>query len=109
MDTTKKSFGGKIKMNNHREHGPDHKMPDPEKIKEILDVVAEKVPGLLKELSNILYSPESAKQYATAAAIFYKELKNAGMSESEAYELTSQYLSTLNIGKMMKGFPKNHE
>ena len=85
-------------MNSHRDHGHDHDMPDPEKIKEILDVVAEKVPGLLRELSGLLYSPESAKQYAQAAATFYKELKNAGMSESEAYELTSQYLSTLNLG-----------
>jgi len=96
-------------MNHHKEHGHEQ-MPDPEKIKEILDVVAEKVPNLLKELSGILYSPESAKQYAEAAAIFYKELKNAGMSEAEAYELTSQYLSTLNIGRMMKGFShKDHE
>ena len=84
-------------MNDHKEHRHDD-MPDPEKIKEILDVVADKVPGLLRELSGLLYSPESAKQYAQAAAIFYKELKNAGMSEKEAYELTSQYLSTLNLG-----------
>jgi len=83
-------------------------MPDPEKIKEILDVVAEKVPNLLKELSGILYSVESAKQYAEAAAIFYKELKNAGMSEKEAYELTSQYLSTLNLGKMMRNVGEHH-
>jgi hypothetical protein len=95
-------------MNDHKEHRHDD-MPDPEKIKEILDVVAEKVPGLLRELSGLLYSPESAKQYAQAAAIFYKELKNAGMSEKEAYELTSQYLSTLNLGKMMRGFGRNHE
>ncbi len=97
-------------MNNHKAHGHDHDMPDPEKIKEILDVVADKVPGLLRELSGLLYSPESAKQYAQAAATFYKELKAAGMSESEAYELTSQYLSTLNLGKMMRNFtPKNHD
>ena len=89
-------------MSNEKESWHDHeRMPDPQKIKEILDVVAEKVPGLLRELSSLLYSPESAKQYAQAAAIFYKELKNAGMSEREAYELTSQYLSTLNLGKMM--------
>jgi len=87
----------------------DHeKMPDPEKIKEILDVVAEKVPGLLRELSNILYSPQSAKQYAEAASTFYKELKAAGMSEKEAFELTSQYLSTLNIGKMMNKVQLGH-
>ena len=76
--------------------------PDPEKIKEILDVVSEKVPGLLKDLSKLLYSPESAKQYAEAAAIFYKELLKAGMTDEQAYELTSQYLSTLNLGKMMR-------
>ena len=84
-------------------------MPDPEKIKEILDVVSEKIPGLLKELSSLLYSPESAKRYAAAAAIFYKELKAAGMTEEQAYELTSQYLSTLNLGKMMGKFGKHHE
>ena len=86
-------------------------MPDPEKIKEILDVVGKKIPGLLKELSSLLYSPESAKQYAEAAAIFYKELKKAGMNDEQAYELTSQYLSTLNLGKMMKnvGQHNHHE
>jgi hypothetical protein len=83
-------------------------MPNPEKIKEILDVVSEKIPGLLKELSGLLYSPESAKKYAAAAAIFYKELKAAGMTEEQAYELTSQYLSTLNLGKMMGKFGNHH-
>lgn len=87
----------------------EHGMPDPEKIKEILDVVSEKVPGLLKELSALLYSPESAKQYAEAAAIFYKELLKAGMTNEQAFELTSQYLSTLNFGKMMGKFGKNHD
>jgi len=84
------------------QHG--HNMPDPEKIKEILDVVSEKIPGLLKELSGLLYSPKSAKQYAEAAATFYKELKGAGMTDEQAFELTSQYLSTLNFGKMMGNF-----
>ena len=91
-------------MNKHHEG-----MTDPDKIKEILDVVSEKIPGLLKELSSLLYSPTSAKQYAEAAAIFYKELKTAGMTEDQAYELTSQYLSTLNLGNMMGKFGKHHE
>ena len=83
-------------------------IPDPEKIKEILDVVSEKVPGLLREFSDLLYSPKSAKQYAEAAAIFYKELKNAGMTDEQAFELTSQYLSTLNLGKMMRNVGEHH-
>jgi len=82
-------------------------MPDPEKIKEILDVVGEKIPGLLKELSSLLYGPKSAKQYAEAAAIFYKELKGAGMTDEQAFELTRQYMSTLNLGKMMGNFGKH--
>jgi hypothetical protein len=90
-------------MNKHE------RMPDPEQIKEILDVVSEKVPGLLKELSSLLYSADSAKQYAEAAATFYKELIKAGMSNEQAFQLTSQYLSTLNLGKVMGNISKHHE
>lgn len=96
-------------MNKNEEKWHGHEgMPDPEKIKEILDVVSEKIPGLLKELSKILYGPQSAKQYAEAAATFYKELKNSGMSSDQAFELTRQYLSALNLGKMMGSFRKGH-
>jgi len=83
-------------------------IPDPEKIKEILDVVSEKIPGLLKQLSELLYGPKSAKQYAEAAAIFYKELKGAGMTDEQAFELTRQYMSTLNLGNMMGRMAKDH-
>jgi len=77
--------------------------PDAEKIKEILDVVSEKVPGLIKELSGLLYSPESSKNFAVSAAIFYKELRAAGMSDEQAFELTRQYMSTLSLGNIFKG------
>lgn len=87
-------------MNHHEEHG----MPDPEKIKEILNIVSEKVPGLLKELSGVLYSPDQAKRFGIAVATFYKELKDAGMTDEQAFELTKQYMSTLNIGGMFSKF-----
>ncbi len=79
-------------------------IPDPEKIKEILNVVSDKIPGLLKELSDVLYSPSQAKQFGVAVATFYKELKDAGMTDEQAYDLTRQYMSTLNLGQMVKGF-----
>jgi hypothetical protein len=82
-------------------------MPDPEKIREILDIVSKKVPGLLKELSDLLYGPKSAKQYAEAAAIFYKELRAAGMTDGQAFELTRQYLSTLNLGSTIGRFAQH--
>ncbi len=91
-------------MNEHDE------MPDPQKIKEILDVVAEKIPGLLKTLSELLYGAQSAKQYAAAAATFSKELKAAGMTDAQAFELTQQYMSTLNLGSLIGNAVKhNHD
>jgi len=82
----------------------EHGMPDPEKIKEILSIVSEKVPGLLKELSGVLYGPDQAKRFGQAVATFYKELKDAGMTEEQAFELTKQYMSTLNLGGMFSRF-----
>lgn len=81
-----------------------HEMPDAEKIKEILDVVSEKVPGLLQSLSDILYGPEQAKKYASSIAIFYKELKEVGMTDEQAFEMTNNYMSNLNVSGMMKKF-----
>ena len=84
-------------------------MPDPEKIKEILTVVSEKIPRLLKELSAVLYSPVQAKQFAESVAAFYTKLKESGMSDEQAYELTRQYMSALNLGQMIGNFAgKNH-
>ena len=87
-------------MNHHEEQG----MPDPEKIKEILDIVSDKVPGLLKELAGVLSGPDQAKKFGIAVATFYKELKAAGMTDEQAFELTRQYMSTLNIGGMFSKF-----
>jgi hypothetical protein len=67
-----------------------------------LDVVSEKVPDLLKELSGVLYSPEQAKKFGLAGAIFYKELKAAGMTDDQAYTLTQQYMSTMSLGSTIK-------
>ncbi len=89
-------------------HG-EKDIPSPDKIREILDVVSDKVPSLLKELSSVLYSPEQAKQFGLAGATFYKELKAAGMTDEQAFELTSQYMSTMNIGHTMKGFAHHYD
>ena len=79
-------------------------MPDPEKIKEILDVVSEKIPGLLKELSGLLYSPESAKQYAEAAATFYKELIKAGMTPEQISDIVMGTIAAaLDTGDLVSG------
>ena len=89
----------------NRQH--EDAMPDPEQIKEILSVISEKVPELLKELSGVLYSPEQAKLFGLAGATFYRTLKEVGMSDEQAFTLTNQYMSTLNFGSSMKGFAEH--
>ena len=80
-------------------HGPD--MPDPEQITKILETVSDKIPELLTRLGDVLYSTDQARKFGAAAAVFYKELKGTGMTDAQVFELTRQYMSTLNIGGMI--------
>jgi len=80
---------------------------DAEKVKEILEVVSEKIPALLNSLTDVLYGKESAAKYGQAVAGFYKSLKDSGMTDQQAYELTKIYMSSLNlagiVGDAIKG------
>lgn len=95
------------KQKSDHTHGHEP-MPDPEEIKKILKVVSEKVPDLLTKLSDVLYSTDQAKKFGKAAAIFYKELKGTGMTNEQIFELTRQYMSTLNIGGMVSNIARKH-
>ena len=77
-----------------------HEM-DADKVKEILTVVAEKVPALLNSLADVLYGKEQSVKYGQAVAGFYKALKDSGMTDEQAYELTKQYMSAMNLGGML--------
>ena len=74
---------------------------DANEIKEILEVVSEKIPALLNSLTDVLYGAQQAEKYGKAVAGFYKSLKDAGMTEAQAYELTKQYMSSLNFPAMI--------
>lgn len=80
-------------------HGPE--MPDPEKIGKVMESIFEKLPDLLTKLGDVLYSTDQARKFGAAAAVFYKELKGTGMTDAQIFELTRQYMSTLNIGGMI--------
>ncbi len=84
-----------------------------DEVKEILTVVAEKVPALLNSLADVLYGKEQAAKYGQAVAGFYKTLKDSGMTDVQAYELTKQYMSAMNlagiVGDAMRGRKKHRE
>jgi hypothetical protein len=68
----------------------------PEQVKEILETISDKIPSLLNNMSDVLYSKENAEKFGHAVALFYKQLVEAGMSPGQAFELTQRYMSSLS-------------
>lgn len=64
-------------------------------LKEILGVVTDKVPSLLKGLRNVLYSKDAAENMAEAVATFYTKLVDAGIPKDEAMDMTKGYMINL--------------
>lgn len=64
-------------------------------IGEMLDLVAEKLPNLIREMYQILYSEEGAVTMSKAVGTFYKNLVEAGMDKRDALYLTQEYMGTL--------------
>ena len=72
-----------------------------EEIKEILNVVGEKIPALLNGLTDSIYGKEASAKFGTAVANFFRTLKDSGMTDEQAFKLTEQYMSSLNLGGMI--------
>jgi len=76
-------------------------MPDAEELKEVLAVVSTEIPKLLESISTQMYKPENAESMGKSIATFYKQLKDAGMNDKQAYELTQQYMTNFSLGGMI--------
>ncbi|MCK5828496.1 hypothetical protein KAH43_08250 [Candidatus Bipolaricaulota bacterium] len=64
-------------------------------LKEVLGVVTDKVPNLLRGLRNVLYSKDAAENMADAVATFYTKLVAAGIPKDEAMNMTKGYMINL--------------
>lgn len=80
---------------------------DVEELREVLDVVLDKVPGLLRELRNVLYSKEAAEGMADAVGTFYKKLVEAGIPRDDALAMARGYM--INLREVFKGFRTDKE
>ncbi len=74
---------------------------DVHELKEVLGVVSEKIPGLLKGMRDVLYSKEAAENMADAVGTFYRKLVGAGIPEKEALEMARGYM--INLREVFKG------
>ena len=80
-----------------------HKHDSPEDIAEIISIVSDKVPGLIKGLVSAVFSEESARNMAKAAATYYKELKSGGFPDDLALKMTQDYVGVFTkIGEVIK-------
>ncbi len=80
-------------------------MPDEDDIKElkeVFDVLGEKVPKLIEDIVKALYSTSNAEQFAKEVANFYKTMIEAGMPKEEAYELTKKFMESRDIVSVVK-------
>jgi len=68
---------------------------DIDDLKEVLGVVTDKVPGLLRGLRDVLYSKGAAENMADAVATFYTKLVDAGIPRDQAMDMTKGYMINL--------------
>ena len=77
---------------------------DAEEIAEIFKTLSTQIPNMIRGILDSLFSPEAAANMGKAVAEFYKNLKEGGIPEDDAMEMTKGYLSTLTKwSEMMKG------
>jgi len=85
-------------MTGEEKHRHDTNVDD---MKQMMTLFSEKVPTLLNSLADVMYGKEQSVKYGEAVAGFYKTLRDSGMSDEQAYELTKQYMSAMNLPAMI--------
>lgn len=74
---------------------------DSKEVAEILDVVSEKVPKLLNDITDALFNPEKTKEFGANVAEFYKTMIDNGMPPEQAFELTKRFMDSASPGAMI--------
>jgi len=74
---------------------------DMEKLKEVMAVMSTEIPKLLESISKTMFSAENAAKLGEQTAEFYKKLKDAGMTDDQAFKLTQDFMANFSIGNML--------
>ncbi len=80
----------------------DRDREDVEELKEVLDVVSEKIPRLIRDIMEALMDPERAREFGRAVAEFYSELVKQGMPPEEAARLTEKFMDNYSIKSLSR-------
>lgn len=77
------------------------KMPTEEEMRGVFKVLSEEVPGLLERMIKLLYGVKEGQDLGRAIGSFYNALRESGMSDSQAFALTQDFMSNLCLGKAL--------
>ena len=73
----------------------EEKLEEATSLDELLDVVSDKVPHLLRGIRRAVSSPSENQRFAESIAAFYKTLVDSGMDPDTANTLTLTHMSNL--------------
>lgn len=68
---------------------------DVKELSEVLEVVSEKVPGIISGLFNAIYSPKAGAEAGKSVGNFYTNLLESGIPEDVALKLTERYMFSI--------------
>jgi len=74
---------------------------DIQELREVLEVVSEKVPKLIKEIVDAVYNNQDPDEYGRAVASFYKQMTEAGMDPQQAYKLTEKFMDSRDLPSLI--------
>ncbi len=74
---------------------------DMEKLKEVMTIMSTEIPKLLESISKTMYSADNAAKLGEQTAEFYKKLKDAGMTDEQAFKLTEEFMANFSVGSMI--------
>ncbi|NLI73981.1 MAG: hypothetical protein GX369_04325 [Euryarchaeota archaeon] len=63
--------------------------------------MSDTIPEMLTSITRTLYGAKEGEEYGKAVANFYQALKDAGMTNEEAFILTREYMGNFNIANMI--------
>jgi len=85
-----------------KEHKPEtDDEGDIQELREVLKVVSEKVPKLIKEIVDAVYNNQDPDEYGRSVASFYKQMVGAGMDSQQAYELTEKFMDSRDLPSLI--------
>ncbi len=105
-------LGRKARKKKEIEEVTEERKVEAEEFRETLqilsDFIVDKLPAVLKSITDTIYSEENARKVARCFVAFYQELIRGGLSREEAFEMAKKYYEeSLALSKILSSIPKS--